>query len=556
MTSYRPDALIASDISAYLRLHQNKSLLRFITCGSVDDGKSTLIGRLLYDSKMIFEDQLASLEADSKRLGTQGQEIDFALLVDGLAAEREQGITIDVAYRYFSTPKRDFIIADSPGHEEYTRNMATGASTADLAILLIDARHGVVTQTRRHAFIVSLLGIRHVVLAVNKMDLVGWDRNKVEQIRRDFAEVNKIVGLRSVTLIPMSALNGDNVTSRSAATPWYDGPTLLEHLETVTLADEAKQQPLRLPVQLVTRPNLNFRGYQGTIAAGAVAAGDEIVVLPAGTKAKVKEVFDGDGEQPSLDAGRAVTITLDREIDASRGDLICAAAAPATVAARLRAHLVWFSHEPLTLHKHYRIKQATRHTNASVTAILNRIDVNTLAKLDARQLAMNDIALCELECARPLTFDAYATNRFTGSFVLIDRISGNTVAAGMIEGAAEAAGGGDTGPVTARERAQRFKQKPAVVALVGDAGNAAAVAAALDRALFNAGHLAAIVPAGAATFEAMRAIGAISIVVDSAEGATLSRVVAERDDPDTVARQLVDELEDREQISVEADFAI
>ena len=532
----------------------DQSLLRLVTCGSVDDGKSTLIGRLLYDAKGIFEDQLASVKQATTRYGTTGGEIDLALLTDGLKAEREQGITIDVAYRYFSTPRRDFIIADSPGHEEYTRNMATGASTADLAILLIDARHGVVTQTRRHAFIVSLLGIRHVVLAVNKMDLVGWDRNKVEEIRRDFAEVNKIVGLKSVTLIPMSALTGDNVTTKSSHTPWYDGPTLLEHLETVVLADEASSQPLRLPVQLVTRPNLNFRGYQGTIAAGSVKSGDEIVVLPAGTRAKVAKTFDGDGEQPSLPTGRAVTITLDREIDASRGDLIASVEKPATVASRLRAHLVWFSHEPLTTHKPYRIKQATRHTNASVTSIVNRIDVNTLETHDAKQLAMNDIALVEIEASRPLTFDAYTTNRYTGSFILIDRLTGNTVAAGMIERAIESKSTGDSGPVTARERAARFKQKPAVVAIGGDAGNAAAVAAALDRMLFNAGHLAAIVPGEA--IATMRTLGAIAIVVGAVDNATVSREVLERDDPDAVARLVVDELESRGQLSVDADFTI
>ena len=532
----------------------DQSLLRLVTCGSVDDGKSTLIGRLLYDAKGIFEDQLASVKQATTRYGTTGGEIDLALLTDGLKAEREQGITIDVAYRYFSTPRRDFIIADSPGHEEYTRNMATGASTADLAILLIDARHGVVTQTRRHAFIVSLLGIRHVVLAVNKMDLVAWDRNKVEQIRRDFAEVNKIVGLRSVTLIPMSALTGDNVTTKSPHTPWYDGPTLLDHLETVVLEDEASSQPLRLPVQLVTRPNLNFRGYQGTIAAGSVKSGDEIVVLPAGTRARVAKTFDGDGEQTSVVTGRAVTITVDREIDASRGDLIASVTSPATVASRLRAHVVWFSHEPMTTRKPYRIKQATRHTNASITSIVNRIDVNTLENIDAKQLAMNDIALVELEAARPLTFDAYKTNRFTGSFILIDRLSGNTVAAGMIERAVEAKSSGDTGPVTARERAARLKQKPAVVAIGGDAGNAASVAASLDRMLFNAGHLAAIVPAEA--IATMRTLGAIAIVVGVADNATTTRQVLERDDPDAVARALVDQLESRGQLSVDADFAI
>ncbi len=533
-----------------------QSLLRLVTCGSVDDGKSTLIGRLLYDAKGIFEDQLASVQQASGRYGTTGGGLDLALLTDGLKAEREQGITIDVAYRYFSTPKRDFIIADSPGHEQYTRNMATGASTADLAILLIDARHGVVTQTRRHAFIVSLLGIRHVVLAVNKMDLVGWDKSIVDKIERDFAEVNKVVKLRSTTLIPMSALNGDNVTSRSTATPWYTGPTLLEHLETVVVEDDTANQPLRFPVQLVTRPNLNFRGYQGTIAAGSVKKGDEIIVQPSGTRAKVKEVFDADGEVDALYAGTASTITLDREIDASRGDLIASVEKPATIANRIRAHVVWFSAEQASLHKPYRIKQATRHTNATLTHIEHRIDVNTLEKLEAKKLEMNDIGLCVIEAARPLAFDPYQSNRTTGSFILIDRVTGTTVAAGMIEG--KAAGEVEvSGPVTARQRSVRFKQKPAMISIQGDAGNARAVADALDRALFSRDHLAGIVtnPSEAAIAQ-MNAIGAISIVLDPNFSTPLQWTVAESDDPEAVLATILRTLEEEGTLSATLDFEI
>jgi bifunctional enzyme CysN/CysC len=533
-----------------------QSLLRLVTCGSVDDGKSTLIGRLLYDAKGIFEDQLASVKQATTRYGTTGGELDLALLTDGLKAEREQGITIDVAYRYFSTPKRDFIIADSPGHEEYTRNMATGASTADLAILLIDARYGVVTQTRRHAFIASLLGIRHVVLAVNKMDLVGWSRAVVDKIRADFTEVNKTVGLRSITLIPMSALKGDNVTHKSDATPWYDGPTLLDHLETVQLHDESLDAPFRFPVQLVTRPNLNFRGYQGTVASGSVRRGDEIVVLPANSRAKVKEVFDGDGEVDELQAGRAGTITLDREIDASRGDLITTTSPLPSVSSRLSAHVVWFSHDPLALHKPYRIKQATRHANATVTAISHRIDVNTLEHLPANVLNMNDIGSCVIEVARPLAFDTYQANRVTGSFILIDRITGTTVAAGMIDRAAEG-DAQETGPVTAKQRAVRFKQKPAVIALQGDAALAAATAAALDRKLFAAGHLAGIVANPSAdVLTQMESIGAISLVIGNMSGATLVRTLTDRDDVDAVAQSILASLEKSGHLSVEIDFEI
>jgi bifunctional enzyme CysN/CysC len=470
----------------------NSSILRFVTCGSVDDGKSTLIGRLLYDAKGIFEDQLTSIETASTKYSTTGG-LDLALLTDGLKAEREQGITIDVAYRYFATPTRKFIIADSPGHEQYTRNMATGASTADLAILLIDARYGVVTQTRRHAFIVSLLGIRHVVLAVNKMDLAvgelgAWSRSRFEQICDDFEAVRRRVGLANVVAIPMSALLGENVTARTGLTPWYGGPTLLEHLERVDV-DAPPRTTFRMPVQWVCRPDLNFRGYAGTIAGGSVSAGDRVRVLPGGLDAVVKQTRDADGVVDRLHDGQAGMITLDREVDASRGDTIAALDAPPTVARKVLADVVWFSPEPMTIGKGYRIKHTTRQLNAAISAIRHRVDINTLDQLRADVLSMNDIAVCEIECAGPLVFDAYADNRSSGAFILIDRQSNNTVAAGMIRQAIE----GDelAGVVTPMERSLRLNQQPTLVELSGE--GASRCAEMLDRLLFDAGHLAVVV---------------------------------------------------------------
>jgi bifunctional enzyme CysN/CysC len=477
----------------------NSSILRFVTCGSVDDGKSTLIGRLLYDAKGIFEDQLSSIETASTKYSTTGG-LDLALLTDGLKAEREQGITIDVAYRYFATPRRKFIIADTPGHEQYTRNMATGASTADLAILLVDARYGVVTQTRRHAFIVSLLGIRHVVLAINKMDLVKWDRNVFETIRADFSPIAKELGIANLMPIPMSALNGDNVTARSEQTPWFGGTTLLEHLETVDAEEESKTT-FRLPVQWVSRPNLNFRGYMGTIAGGAVRQGDRVRVLPAGQDAVVKGVLDADGETHTLRAGQAGTVTLDREIDASRGDTLVALDAPPSVNTRVLAHVVWFSLDPMSVGKGYRIKHTTRQSNAVVRAIRHRVDVNTLEKHDASELKVNDIALCEIESTNPLVFDAYQINRGTGAFILIDRETNNTVAAGMIVSGIDRTDA--AGPVTAMDRALRLNQQPTVVALTGDGAREAAMQ--LDRMLFDAGHLSTIVESDEPTDALLRA---------------------------------------------------
>jgi bifunctional enzyme CysN/CysC len=424
--------LIATDIDAYLAAHETKSLLRFITCGSVDDGKSTLIGRLLYDSKMIFEDQLAALSADSVRHGTQGGDIDFALLVDGLAAEREQGITIDVAYRFFSTDRRKFIVADTPGHEQYTRNMVTGASTADLAVILVDARQGVLTQTRRHSYLVGLLGIRHVVLAVNKMDLVGYDAGRFDAIVDAYRDFAGRVGLHDVAAIPISGLKGDNIALRSAAMSWYAGPTLIEHLETVPVDEADAGGAFRFPVQWVNRPNLDFRGYAGLIAAGTVRPGDRVRVLPSGREAAVARIVAFDGDLPQATAGQSVTLTLDRELDVSRGDMIAGADAPAEVADQFETTLIWMADEPLLAGRPYWLKLGTKTVSATVTEIKYQVNVNSLEKLPAKTLALNAIGVCNLQTDQPLAFDPYEANRDTGGFILIDRLTNATVGAGLI----------------------------------------------------------------------------------------------------------------------------
>ncbi|MBS0411229.1 MAG: sulfate adenylyltransferase subunit CysN [Proteobacteria bacterium] len=425
--------LIATDIDAYLEQHQHKSLLRFITCGSVDDGKSTLIGRLLYDSKMIFEDQLAALEADSKKVGTQGGEIDFALLVDGLAAEREQGITIDVAYRFFSTDRRKFIVADTPGHEQYTRNMVTGASTADLAVILIDARKGVLTQTRRHSFLVSLIGIKNVVLAVNKMDLVGYDPKVFEAIVADYRAFAAEIGITDFLAIPISGLRGDNITSASDQTPWYGGPTLMQHLETVEI-DEARLQagPFRMPVQWVNRPNLDFRGFAGQVASGVVKPGDAVKVLPSGRETRVARIVTKDGDLGEAVAGQSVTLTLADEVDCSRGDVIAVAGQPPEVADQFETTVVWMAEEPLLPGRPYWLKVGARTVSATVTEPKYKINVNTLEKLAAKQLELNEIGVCNISLDRPIAFDPYEANHDLGGFILIDRITNATVGAGMI----------------------------------------------------------------------------------------------------------------------------
>ncbi len=425
-------ALIAQDIDAYLHQHQHKSLLRFITCGSVDDGKSTLIGRLLYDSKMIFEDQMAALEADSKKVGTQGGAIDFALLVDGLAAEREQGITIDVAYRFFSTEKRKFIVADTPGHEQYTRNMVTGASTADAAVILIDARKGVLTQTRRHSYLVSLLGIRHVVLAVNKMHLVGWNPAVFDKIVADYRAFAEQIGLTVFTPIPISGLGGDNMASRSEHTPWFKGPILMDWLEGVEVEDDLQSKPFRMPVQWVNRPNLDFRGFSGLIASGSIKPGDRIRALPSGRESRVARIVTLPGDLDQAVAGQSVTLTLEDEIDISRGDVIAAADAPAPVANQFEATVVWMDDEPLPPGRTYLLKLGARTVSASVTDIKHRVNVNTLEKTAAKRLELNEIGLVNLSLDQAIPFEAYADNRQMGGFILVDRLSNRTVGAGMI----------------------------------------------------------------------------------------------------------------------------
>ncbi|OYD21010.1 sulfate adenylyltransferase subunit CysN, partial [Oceanimonas baumannii] len=430
--------LIASDIEQYLQQHEHKSLLRFITCGSVDDGKSTLIGRLLFESKMLFEDQLAAMEADSKKYGTQGEDIDFALLVDGLAAEREQGITIDVAYRFFSTDKRKFIVADTPGHEQYTRNMVTGASTADAAILMVDACKGILTQTRRHSYLMSLLGIRHIVVAINKMDLVNYSEETFKRIKEEYAQFAGQLNLESITYIPLSAFKGDNIVEPSPNMPWYTSPeykgtTLMGYLETVEVDDTRMQRaPFRLPVQWVNRPNLDFRGFAGTIASGVIKPGDRIRVLPSGKESTVERIVVHGGNLPQAIAGQSVTLTLTDEIDISRGDIISTADDPIATADQFETTLVWMHEDALLPGRPYLLKIGTKTVTATITDIKYQVNVNTLEHVAAKKLDLNGIAVCNLSLDRAIAFDDYQSNKDTGGFILIDRLSNNTVAAGML----------------------------------------------------------------------------------------------------------------------------
>ncbi len=470
--SSKDTALIEQDVVAYLTRHENKSLMRFITCGSVDDGKSTLIGRLLYDSKMLYEDQVAALEADSKKSGTQGQDIDFALLVDGLAAEREQGITIVVAYRFFSTDKRKFIVADTPGHEQYTRNMATGASTADLAVLLVDARAGLMTQTRRHSFICSLVGIRHVVLAVNKMDLVDYSEERFNEITAEYRKFAEKLGFESILCVPMSALGGDNVTEASDKTPYYDGPPLLTYLEELDIGSDT-DAPFRLPVQWVNRPNLDFRGFSGTVASGHIEVGDPIIAIPSGRRSTVKSiVVMGDDEKQRAEKREAVTITLNDEIDISRGDIICGKDHPAHQTDQLSAHVIWMADEALLPGRQYVIKTANRLVNGVVTDLRNKIDVNTLEERPGKTLSLNEIGVCKFNLSHPVAFDPYQENRQTGSFIIIDRQTNSTVGAGMIDHSlrrAENVVWQDL-EVGKAERAGMKHQKPALLWFTGLSG--------------------------------------------------------------------------------------
>ena len=485
---YVTDDLIAEDIDAYLLAHQHKTMLRFITCGSVDDGKSTLIGRLLYDTKMIFEDQLASLEHDSKSVGTQGGEIDFALLVDGLAAEREQGITIDVAYRFFATTARKFIVADTPGHEQYTRNMVTGASTADLAVILIDARQGVLTQTRRHSYLVNLLGIRNIVLAVNKMDLVGYDQATFDAILADYRAFATSIGITDFTAIPISGFKGDNITALSANTPWYSGPALIEHLETVEVdAAAAQTQPFRMPVQWVNRPNLDFRGFAGQIASGIVRPGDAVRIVPSGKTSTVKTITTFDGDLDEAVAGQSVTLTLADEVDCSRGDLIAAAGDPPQASDQFCATFVWMDEEALKPGRGYWLKLGTQMVTATVQPPKYEIDVNSLEHLAAKTLTLNAIGVAEFATDRPIAFEPYATNRQLGGFILIDKFTNATVAAGMIEFNLRRADNVHWQPVaiTRDDHAGMKNQKPKVLWFTGLSGSGkSTIANEVEKQLF------------------------------------------------------------------------
>ncbi len=504
--------LIATDIDAYLDQHENKELLRFLTCGSVDDGKSTLIGRLLHDSKMIYEDQLAAIQSDSKKVGTTGEELDLALLVDGLQAEREQGITIDVAYRYFSTAKRKFIIADTPGHEQYTRNMATGASTCDLAIILIDARHGVQVQTRRHSFIVSLLGIKHTLVAVNKMDLVDFSEARFEEIKNDYLEFASGLGLKDIHFAPISALKGDNVVNPSEHMPWYKGESLMETLESVEIAGDANFDELRFPVQYVNRPNLNFRGYCGTLSAGIVRPGDEVTVLPSGKSSKVKSIVTFDGELQEAFAPMAVTLTLEDEIDISRGDIIVHSQQVPESTSKFGAHLVWMSEQELIPGRSYEIKLASTRTAGRISAIRHRIDVNTLEQIPAATLSLNEIAQVEVTLERPVVADDYRRHKGTGSFIVVDRLTNATVAAGMIETTAaddSAIELQDQSVVTTELRAQRCGQSAALIRLEGASDELrSTLLFTLEQQLFNRGRLPlALTGQNADQVQALKAAG-------------------------------------------------
>ncbi|QDK98437.1 sulfate adenylyltransferase subunit CysN [Acinetobacter tandoii] len=461
--------LISQDILAYLKQHEQKDLLRFLTCGNVDDGKSTLIGRLLYDSKLIYEDQLQAVTRDSKKVGTTGDAPDLALLVDGLQAEREQGITIDVAYRYFSTEKRKFIIADTPGHEQYTRNMATGASTADLAIILIDARYGVQTQTRRHTYIASLLGIKNIVVAINKMDLVEFSETRFGEIQEEYQQFVSQLDRKpsNILFVPISALNGDNVVNASANTPWYQGQTLMSILESVEITRDSSKSEFRFPVQYVNRPNLDFRGFCGTIALGEVHVGDEIVALPSGKKSTVKEIVTYDGNLEHAIAGQAVTLTLNDEIDISRGNVLVKAGEEPSLSRSVRATVVWMNDQPLVKGKLYNVKIGTQTVPAKVTAINFRVNVNTLEHTQVEQLELNAIADLTVEFDAPVVFDRYQDSRYTGSFIFIDRLSNVTVGAGMVEAAVEWTA--HATPVSAEDRAARLGQKPATVTVTAKA---------------------------------------------------------------------------------------
>lgn len=488
MVEIAPDAP-AKGVVDYLREQENKSLLRFLTCGSVDDGKSTLIGRLLYDTKLIFEDQLAALERDSRKHGTAGDDIDFALLVDGLEAEREQGITIDVAYRFFATDRRKFIVADTPGHEEYTRNMATGASTADLAVVLVDARQGILRQTRRHSYIASLLGIRHIVLAINKIDLVGYDRAVFDTIVADFRSFAVDLGFATIQPIPLSARHGDNVTRASENTSWYDGPHLLEHLETVSIEQANLEKPFRFPVQYVSRPDLDFRGFAGQVASGSVAVGDTVTVAKSGQSTRIKEIVTQEGPLERAVEGQAVTLVLEDQLEVSRGNMLVAPDARPSVAEQFQAHVIWFDANPMIPGRSYILRTETDSVEATVTTLKYEVDVNTFAHLAAKALHMNGVAICNFSTRSPLAFDSYADNRITGNFVLIDRMSNRTVGAGMIDFALRRAENvhWQAIEIDRKARAGLKHQKAAVVWFTGLSGSGKSTVANRLEKLLHAG---------------------------------------------------------------------
>lgn len=483
--------LIAEDIDAYLTAHQNKSMLRFITCGSVDDGKSTLIGRLLYESKLIFEDQLTALESDSKKHGTQGEQIDFALLVDGLAAEREQGITIDVAYRFFSTDRRKFIVADTPGHEQYTRNMATGASTADLAVVLIDARRGVLTQTRRHSFITSMLGVKHVVICVNKMDLVDYSQHVFNQIDEDYRAFAEDMEFDDITVIPVSALNGDNITEQSDKMPWYQGTTLINHLETVEVGQDAEEKPFRMSVQWVNRPNLDFRGFSGRIASGTVKPGDAVKALPSAKQSTIDRIVTMDGDLDEAVAGQSVTLTLADEIDVSRGDMLASASEPCEVSDQFRVRLLWMAEGAMLPGRPYMMKVQGRTVTAMLAKPRYKVNVNTMEELAADTLEVNEIGNCNLSLDRPIPFDPYRENRETGSFILVDRLTNNTVGMGLLRFALRRASNIHLQEITVGKeaRATAKSQKPAVLWFTGLSGSGkSTIANMVEQKLFAMGR--------------------------------------------------------------------
>lgn len=482
--------LIAQDIHSYLKQQEEKSMLRFITCGSVDDGKSTLIGRLLWDSKLIFEDQLAALEADSKRVGTQGEDVDYALLLDGLQAEREQGITIDVAYRFFSTDKRKFIVADTPGHEQYTRNMVTGASTADVAVILIDARKGVLTQTRRHSYLVSLVGIRHVVLAINKMDLVDYSASRFHAIREEYEEFAKELGFEKIVAIPISALKGDNIIDANGHTPWYQGPTLLDYLETVQITDDVASRPFRMGIQWVNRPNLDFRGFSGTIASGTLRPGDAVVVPSSGQQSSVARIVTMDGDLQEATAGQAVTLTLRDEIDISRGDLLAEPQARPAHADQFRAHMVWMHEEPLLPGRSYLVKTGSTTIPAQVSDLKYKVNVNTLQQEPGKTLQLNEVGVCNFSLSKAISFDPYKENRATGNFILIDRFTNATVGAGMIDFELRRASNihWQAIDIDKKARAEQKAQKPRILWFTGLSGSGkSTIANLVEKKLFSLG---------------------------------------------------------------------